>query len=69
MPFLYKPEAGLIDFFWLDTPQTSEIFIDAASLPAGPAIKLLFNQMNYGLPWSEMGWKGRAEKGDYGRGG
>jgi hypothetical protein len=69
MPFLYKPEAGFIDFFWLDTLQAPEVIINALPLPAGPAIKLLFNQMSYALPWSEMGWKGRAEKGDYGCGG
>ncbi len=64
--FLNKTKAGLVDFFWPDAQQTSEVFVYAASLLTGPAIKLLFNHKGFGLPWGKVRWNSRTKESDNG---
>ena len=67
--FLDKTEAGLVDFLRRDAAQAPEVLVHTASLFAGPAVELFFDQGGYSLPGSKIGGKSRPEESDDGRGG
>lgn len=61
-----KGVTGLIDLFGLDASQAAEVFGEAASLLAGAADELFFDEDGFGLPGSEVLRERWTEKSDDG---